>query len=87
VLAVPGPGKRISVLARCQGVGPTQAGFAEFYASSRDDCLRTVLAVTGDRQAAEDCIAEAHARAWASWPAVGGAGCADGGGVMEGDAG
>jgi RNA polymerase sigma-70 factor (sigma-E family) len=41
--------------------------FAEFYASSKDDCLRAVLASTGDRQAAEDLVAEAFARAWAAW--------------------
>jgi hypothetical protein len=45
--------------------------FAEFYASSRDDCLRAVLAVTGDPAAAEDLVAEAFARAWASWRTVG----------------
>jgi len=28
--------------------------FAEFYASSKDDCLRAVLAITGDVPAAED---------------------------------
>jgi DNA-directed RNA polymerase specialized sigma24 family protein len=44
--------------------------FAEFYAAARDDCLRTVLASTGDRQAAEDCVAESFARAWASWRTV-----------------
>jgi hypothetical protein len=27
-------------------MGPTRLDFAEFYTSSRDDCLRTVLAVT-----------------------------------------
>jgi DNA-directed RNA polymerase specialized sigma24 family protein len=40
--------------------------FAEFYALSRDDCLRTVLAITGDGESAEDYVAEAFARAWAS---------------------
>jgi RNA polymerase sigma factor (sigma-70 family) len=44
--------------------------FAEFYASAKDDCLRAVLASTGDRQAAEDLVAEALARAWAAWPTV-----------------
>jgi DNA-directed RNA polymerase specialized sigma24 family protein len=44
--------------------------FAEFYACSRDDCLRAVLAVTGDRQAAKDCVAEAFARVWTSWRTV-----------------
>lgn len=45
-------------------------GFADFYETARDDCLRTVLAVTGDRQEAEDLVAEAFARAWASWQRV-----------------
>ena len=49
---------------------PTRIDFAEFYASSRDDCLRTVLAITGGRELAEDLVAEAFARAWASWRAV-----------------
>jgi RNA polymerase sigma factor (sigma-70 family) len=44
--------------------------FAEFYASAQDDCFRAVLASTGDRQAAEDLVAEALARAWAAWPTV-----------------
>lgn len=47
-----------------------QAGFAEFYAETRDDCLRAVFASTGDRLAAEDSVAEAFARAWASWRKV-----------------
>jgi RNA polymerase sigma-70 factor (sigma-E family) len=49
---------------------PESAEFAEFYASAKDDCLRAVLASTGDIQAAEDLVAEAFARAWASWRAV-----------------
>ena len=44
--------------------------FAEFYTSAKDDCLRTVLASTGDMQAAEELVAEALARAWAAWPTV-----------------
>lgn len=44
--------------------------FADFYASAKDDCLRTVLISTGDRQLAEDLVAEAFARAWASWRKV-----------------
>jgi RNA polymerase sigma factor (sigma-70 family) len=51
---------------------PQQASFAEFYASARDDCLRAVVASTGDRAAAEDFVAEAFARAWASWRKVSG---------------
>jgi RNA polymerase sigma-70 factor (sigma-E family) len=48
-----------------------QRDFAEFYALAKDDCLRAVLASTGDRQAAEDLVAEAFARAWAAWRKVG----------------
>jgi RNA polymerase sigma-70 factor (sigma-E family) len=44
--------------------------FAEFYASAKDECLRAVLASTGDRQAAEDLTAEAFARAWTAWRTV-----------------
>jgi RNA polymerase sigma-70 factor (sigma-E family) len=46
------------------------AGFAEFYARARDDCLRVVFASIGDRPLAEDLVAEAFARAWARWPVV-----------------
>jgi RNA polymerase sigma factor (sigma-70 family) len=51
-------------------VSAQQASFAEFYADARDDCLRAVYASIGDRPAAEDCVAEAFARAWASWRKV-----------------
>ncbi len=51
-------------------MGQEPIDFAEFYASAKDDCLRAVLASTGDRQAAEDLVAEALARAWAAWPTV-----------------
>nr|MDT0658900.1 sigma-70 family RNA polymerase sigma factor [Micromonospora sp. DSM 115978] len=44
--------------------------FADFYQRFRDNCLRAVLAGTGDRALAEDLVAEAFARAWASWPKV-----------------
>jgi RNA polymerase sigma-70 factor (ECF subfamily) len=44
--------------------------FAEFYEAARDDCLRAVHASVGDRQLAEDLVAEAFARAWASWRKV-----------------
>lgn len=46
------------------------AGFAEFYRVTRDDCLRAVFASVGDRQGAEDLVAEAFARAWARWRTV-----------------
>jgi RNA polymerase sigma-70 factor (sigma-E family) len=44
--------------------------FASFYEQSRDDCLRTVLASVGDLHTAQDLVAEAFARAWASWRKV-----------------
>jgi RNA polymerase sigma-70 factor (sigma-E family) len=44
--------------------------FTEFYQASRDACLRAVLAAVGDRQLAEELVAEAFARAWASWRKV-----------------
>lgn len=47
-----------------------QKDFADFYQRSRDNCLRAVLAGTGDRALAEDLVAEAFARAWASWRKV-----------------
>jgi RNA polymerase sigma-70 factor (sigma-E family) len=55
---------------RRKGVSQEQADFAEFYAGSRDDCLRTVLATVGDVDKAQDLVAEAFARAWASWRKV-----------------
>jgi RNA polymerase sigma-70 factor (ECF subfamily) len=52
-------------------VNTDSAGFAEFYETARDDCLRAVFASVGDRQVAEDLVAEAFARAWARWRTVG----------------
>lgn len=47
-----------------------QAEFTEFFRSSWAPCFRTVLAVVGSRQLAEDQVAEGFARAWASWRKV-----------------
>jgi RNA polymerase sigma-70 factor (ECF subfamily) len=47
-----------------------QTEFAAFYAAGRDDCMRVVLAGSGDQALAEDLVAEAYARAWMSWPSV-----------------
>jgi RNA polymerase sigma-70 factor (sigma-E family) len=47
-----------------------QLEFQEFYQASRDACLRAVLASVGDRQLAEDLVAEAFTRAWVSWHKV-----------------
>jgi RNA polymerase sigma factor (sigma-70 family) len=46
------------------------AAFAAFYSSASDDCLRVLMATVRDRQIAEDLVAEAFTRAWASWPKV-----------------
>jgi RNA polymerase sigma-70 factor (sigma-E family) len=48
-------------------VSPDKAGFAEFFASSWDPCLRAVAASIGNVTLAEDQVAEAFARAWLSW--------------------
>ena len=47
-----------------------QAEFAEFFQASWDPCMRAVMASTGSAQLAEDQLAEAFARAWASWRKV-----------------
>jgi RNA polymerase sigma factor (sigma-70 family) len=53
-------------------VGTQRLGFAEFYRRSRDDCLRTVLISVGDQDTAQELVAEAFARACASWRTVSG---------------
>jgi RNA polymerase sigma-70 factor (ECF subfamily) len=55
---------------RKPGVERERTDFAEFYRRSRDECLRAVLASTDDRALADDLVAEAFARAWASWSKV-----------------
>src|ERR1700745_2716406 len=52
------------------GVGTQRSDFAEFYRSSKDECLFTVLVSVGDRDTAQELVAEAFARAWASWRTV-----------------
>jgi RNA polymerase sigma-70 factor (sigma-E family) len=44
--------------------------FADFYREAKDDCLRTVVISTGDQEQAQDLVAEAFARACASWRKV-----------------
>jgi RNA polymerase sigma factor (sigma-70 family) len=51
-------------------VGTQRLDFAEFYRSFRDDCLRTVLVIVGDQDSAQELVAEAFARACASWRTV-----------------
>jgi DNA-directed RNA polymerase specialized sigma24 family protein len=48
---------------RIWGVERRRQEFTEFYTASRDDCLRIVLVNVGDRQLAEDLVAEAFTRA------------------------
>lgn len=43
---------------------------AEFYRGFKDECLVTVVVSVGDQDAAQELVAEAFARAWASWPKV-----------------
>lgn len=47
-----------------------QLEFTEFYRSDQAACLRAVLVSVGDRQLAEDLVAEAFTRAWTSWHKV-----------------
>ncbi|HUN34546.1 MAG TPA: sigma-70 family RNA polymerase sigma factor [Trebonia sp.] len=44
--------------------------FADFYREAKDECLRTVVISTGDQEQAQDLVAEAFARACASWRQV-----------------
>ena len=53
-------------------MGTQHLDFVEFYRSSRDECLRTIMVITGDHDSAQEIVAEAFARAWASWRAAGG---------------
>jgi RNA polymerase sigma-70 factor (sigma-E family) len=55
---------------RVWGVERRRQEFTEFYTAARDDCLRIVLVSVGDRQLAEDLVAEAFTRAWMSWRTV-----------------
>jgi RNA polymerase sigma-70 factor (sigma-E family) len=51
-------------------VSNERAEFTEFFQASWQPCLRAVVAVVGSQQLAEDQVAEAFARAWASWRKV-----------------
>src|SRR5882762_5959761 len=61
-------GKRIAAPERSRSV--KQLDFKEFYEADRDVCLRAVLASVGDRQLAEDLVAESFTRAWTGWAKV-----------------
>jgi RNA polymerase sigma factor (sigma-70 family) len=52
------------------GVSQDKSGFADFFADSWEPCLTVVAASTGNMALAEDQVAEAFARAWASWAKV-----------------
>lgn len=51
-------------------VGSPRQEFTDFYARCKDECLVTVLVTVGDRETAQELVAEAFARAWASWSKV-----------------
>lgn len=54
---------------RNTGMDPSRE-FTDFYESTKDACLRAVVASGTDQATAEDAVAEAYARAWAAWPKV-----------------
>jgi RNA polymerase sigma-70 factor (sigma-E family) len=58
----------IGLPVRSKDVEQYRREFTDFYAAARDDCLRTVLVAAGDRDLAEELVAEAFARAWRAWP-------------------
>lgn len=64
------PRNRRATVVRLTGVRNQRLGFAEFYRRSKDQCLLTVLVSVGDRDRAQELVAEAFARAWASWRTV-----------------
>ena len=51
-------------------MGTQGLDFAEFYRDVKDECLFAVVVSVGDRDTAQDLVAEAFARAWASWRTV-----------------
>jgi RNA polymerase sigma factor (sigma-70 family) len=51
-------------------MGTQRLDFADFYRRSRDECLRTVLISVGEQDHAQELVAEAFARACASWRTV-----------------
>jgi RNA polymerase sigma factor (sigma-70 family) len=55
---------------RRRDVRADQTEFSSFYRDSRDGCLRAVVASIGDRQLAEELVADAFAKAWVAWPKV-----------------
>lgn len=51
-------------------MGEDEREFAEFYAAAWGDCLRIVMVSAANRPLAEDLVAEAFTKAWASWRKV-----------------
>jgi DNA-directed RNA polymerase specialized sigma24 family protein len=51
-------------------VSRDEIAFSAFFRESWDPCLRAVAASSGDMLLAEEQVAEAFARAWASWRKV-----------------
>jgi RNA polymerase sigma-70 factor (sigma-E family) len=62
--------QEIWLLRRVGDVDSDRLEFEEFYTAARDHCLRVVLISVGDRHLADDLVAEAFTRAWASWRQV-----------------
>lgn len=52
------------------GVGSRRLDFTQFYRRSKDECLFTVMVSVGEEDLARELVAEAFARAWASWRKV-----------------
>ena len=50
--------------------GNEQAEFTEFFLASWEPCLRAVTVIVGRPELAENQVAEAFAKAWASWRKV-----------------
>jgi DNA-directed RNA polymerase specialized sigma24 family protein len=48
-------------------VGTQRPDFSEFYRETKNECLFAVLVSVGDPDTAQDLVAEAFARALASW--------------------
>lgn len=55
-----------------RATAPTPGEFEDFYAQAKDRVLRAVIASTGDAHDAEDCTAEAFARAYGRWEELAG---------------
>jgi RNA polymerase sigma factor (sigma-70 family) len=55
---------------RVWSVDEDQREFAAFYAAAWGDCLRIVMVSVAGRPLAEDLVAEAFTKAWASWQKV-----------------